>query len=337
MQISALKERLRSALVDFAWRQWSQMGVLAATDRRDVWAQDPEALIVFSLEVGRDDPRLFDELLNWLVVNGDLVSRQRLANLCPPADRTRPVVDAALAWAGEQGSRLGPLSPPNEAGVPEPLFHSITRVPDPDDVFLRFGFAKPPAGNRLRSSPPDRFLPVNIAFRLRDLLGVSARAEIIRFLLASRARDATVLAVAEAASYAKRNVAEALGQLARSDFVTAFWIGNEGRYGIELDRWAQLLETEPADLPLYRPWPTLLSALRDVSTWSRAPDLDAMSDYLLASRARDLMESVGPRLSSSGVKLAEKGIAVDYWASFTETVENALGKLEPPEPSPSTP
>ena len=98
---------------------------------------------------------------------------------------------------------------------------------DPDDAFLRYGFAKPRADSRLRSSPPDRFLPVNFAFRLRDLLGMSARAEIVRFLVTSRARDATVLTVAEAASYAKRNVAEALGQLARSDFVTAFWIGNQ--------------------------------------------------------------------------------------------------------------
>jgi len=207
-------------------------------------------------------------------------------------------------------------------------------VTDPDDAFLKYGFAKPRADSRLRSSPPDRFLPVNLAFRLRDLLGVSARAEIVRFLLTSGARDTSVLAVAEAASYAKRNVAEGLGQLARSDFVTAFWIGNEGRYGIELDRWARLLEIEPADVPGYRPWPTLLAALREVLTWARNPELDGMSDYLLASRARELMDSVGPRLSASGVKLADKGLAADYWMSFVETVENALRELEAQQPSP---
>ena len=130
------------------------MGVPAATGRRDDWAQDPEALIVFSLEVGRDDPRLFDELLGWLVVNGDLVSRQRLANLCPAEDRARPVVDAALEWAGEHGSRLRPLSPPGEASVPQPFFPSITRVTDPDDAFLTYGFAKPrETTDRARAHP----------------------------------------------------------------------------------------------------------------------------------------------------------------------------------------
>ena len=53
-----------------------------------------------------------------------------------------------------------------------------------------------------------------------------------------------------------------------------------------------------------------------------------MSDYLLASRARELVDSVGPRLAAAGVRLAEKGIAADYWASFVETVEAALGELE---------
>ena len=126
---------------------------------------------------------------------------------------------------------------------------------DPDDASLRYGFAKPQADSRLRSSPPDRFLPVNFAFRLRDLLGVSARAEIVRFLVTSRARDATVLSVAEAASYAKRNVAEALGQLARSDFVTAFWIGNEGSTGSSRTGGPNCSSTSRPDFPSIGPGP----------------------------------------------------------------------------------
>ena len=43
---------------------------------------------------------------------------------------------------------------------------------------------------------------------------------------------------------------------------------------------------------------------------------------------RDDLDSVGPRLSASGVRLAEKGIAADYSASFVETVEAALRELE---------
>ena len=59
----------------------------------------------------------------------------------------------------------------------------------------------------------------------------------------------------------------------------------------------------------------------------QGPELAELSDYLLASRARELVDSVGPRLAAAGVRLAEKGIAAD-WASFVETVEAALRELE---------
>jgi hypothetical protein len=45
-------------------------------------AQDPEALLLFTFEVARDDPRLFGEVLDWLALNERLVSVQRLRNLC---------------------------------------------------------------------------------------------------------------------------------------------------------------------------------------------------------------------------------------------------------------
>ena len=64
MSISTLRDRVRSELTSFAWDQWAQMGVFAPSERRDQWAADPEALLLFSFEIGRDDPRLFDEVLD---------------------------------------------------------------------------------------------------------------------------------------------------------------------------------------------------------------------------------------------------------------------------------
>src|SRR5687768_15671308 len=64
MLISTLRDEVQTTLVDFAWSQWAQMGVFASTDRRDTWAQDPEALLVFTLHIARREPRLFDEVLD---------------------------------------------------------------------------------------------------------------------------------------------------------------------------------------------------------------------------------------------------------------------------------
>src|SRR5450755_2949369 len=110
MEISALRQRLRSSLLEFAWDEWAQMGVLAAAPRPRRWAQDPEALLLLTLEVARDDPRLFDEVLDWLVRNEPLISARRLRSLCEgPEDRR--LSGAAMEWAMRQRR---PSSPPRE-------------------------------------------------------------------------------------------------------------------------------------------------------------------------------------------------------------------------------
>ena len=51
------------------------MGVLATAERRYRWAADPEALLLLTFEVGREEPRLFAEVLDWLVKNERLIQR----------------------------------------------------------------------------------------------------------------------------------------------------------------------------------------------------------------------------------------------------------------------
>lgn len=81
MLISATRERLEAGLLSFVWDEWSQMGLLSEARRLSPWAQDPEALLLLTLEVARADPRLFDEVLDWLVRNEHLVSVRRLRTL----------------------------------------------------------------------------------------------------------------------------------------------------------------------------------------------------------------------------------------------------------------
>jgi len=71
MRISDLRERVRIDLLEFAWSQWAQIGLAGEVTRTDGWAMDPEALLLFTLEIARRDPRLFDEVLDWLAEKGD--------------------------------------------------------------------------------------------------------------------------------------------------------------------------------------------------------------------------------------------------------------------------
>ena len=68
-------------ILGFLWRQWSAIGVLGEARAREPWVIDPEALLVFTLETGRYDPRLFDEVMDWLVTNGHLIDMQRLRGI----------------------------------------------------------------------------------------------------------------------------------------------------------------------------------------------------------------------------------------------------------------
>ena len=41
----------------------------------------PGAMLLFTLEMGRYEPRLFDEVLDWLVINGRWIDLQRLRGI----------------------------------------------------------------------------------------------------------------------------------------------------------------------------------------------------------------------------------------------------------------
>lgn len=332
MSISALRTEVSERLQAFAWDQWSQLGILAPTDRRDRWAIDPEALLVFTLEIGRDEPRLFDEVLDWLVVNERLMSVQRLRNLARD-DVDKALLNAALGWVARSRPRAR-LSAKTAQGHPardsaEPLFRA-TYVPTqrPDEAFLAHGFLKPrvePSGN---SQAPDPALPANFAFLLRHLLGVGARAEAIRVLLGVDAPRVTARVVAESAGYTKRNVHEALASLRTAGVLDVIVSGNEQRFSAHRERWATLLGIGTGELPYHRDWPALLYALRRIVRWLADPSNEQHSDYMRASDARRLVDEIASELRFADVAVVDRGTrGTDYWEDFVSTVRGALNAL----------
>jgi len=107
MLLSELRERVRQGFLEFAWRQWAQIGVSANIAGFDRWAIDPEALILFTIGVARRDPRLFDEMLDWLAENRRLLTMQRLRNLSARLPVDTHLVGAVIAWAGEPRNAMG--------------------------------------------------------------------------------------------------------------------------------------------------------------------------------------------------------------------------------------
>jgi hypothetical protein len=330
MEISSLRREFSKRLLDFVWSQWAQMGLLASAHRRDGWAADPEALLLLTLEVAREDPRLFDEVLDWLLVNGRRVSLQRLRNLAGD-DEDRALAGAAVEWLSHRRRRRSSSSPEpglNQEADAQALFFDAVPVVRPDPAFLAHGFLKSSTEPAGRSSTPDLRAPINFAFRLRSLLGVGARAEVVRTLLTVDAPELSLQVIALSSGFAKRNVQEATNALRAGGFASSRMVGNEQQVKMRREPWLALLELD--HLPLHEDWPQLFRAFRVLLRWLRDPRNEELSSYMRASESHSVLEGVAQDLYFAGVPFSTAGPNGDeYWSHFTSVVRSLPLGLRP--------
>ncbi|TMK58564.1 MAG: hypothetical protein E6G51_02095 [Actinobacteria bacterium] len=276
-----------------------------------------------SMEVGREEPRLFEEVLDWLLTNERLISVQRLRNLAID-DADRALVEAVLGWMGQKRRRprLGAKAAPAEReNAPQPFFRN-SRLPivEPDPAFLAQGFLKPLSEPTGKSQSPDLRLPINFAFRLRLLLGIGVRAEAVRVLLTAETPWMEVQALARSTAYTKRNVQEAVGALREAGALGSWELGNEQRLEVSRQHWADFLAL--GSLPQHRDWPQRFTAYRKILRWLADPTKQNLSKYMLSSEAQSLVEEVDLDLRFSGATL-ETGIPPSdpsYWENFAQRV-----------------
>lgn len=329
MDPKTLREQLERRLVEFAWDEWAQIGVLATPRHRSPWAQDPEALIVFTLEIARCEPRLFDELLDWILTNEALLSIRRLRAMC--IDETdRALIDGAIAWLARRRprARLRVEQPDSRPQALRPLFYDGGLVPEADPDFAAAGLLRPPLTPSGKSLAPDLAIPINLGFRLRAILGVGIRAEIVRIMLTVQAPWMTAQAFVRASGYAKRNIHDALTNLSAARVVSASTIGGERRYTIDKAAWAALLQSVPAQLPSHRDWPQLLGALRTILRWTQQEELQEASEYLRASSTRQLLDRIRPELAFANIAVDPHPTAESAPRQLQTAVKRILAGLD---------
>ena len=99
------RARYLDMLLDFLWREWTALGV-AGHDRTTLkHVADPEALLLLTCSIGRYDPRLFDEVMDWLLKNGRYINVQRLRTILRKEGfRGGPVMVAVADWLCMRGN-----------------------------------------------------------------------------------------------------------------------------------------------------------------------------------------------------------------------------------------
>jgi hypothetical protein len=249
--------------VESAWAQWSAIeGWASGKPARSI--VDPEALVLASLWLEPEEPRLWRVARAWAGGGARYLSVQRIKNLAPQYPQRARERLGDFAWKC---------------------------LVEGKDARWRAMATKPPSAVRERSkelTPSPRFgHPAALMLRLRIGLGVGIKADVLTYLLGSVGAHKTLRETALAISYDRRAIDRAVEELVVAGFVTAL-ATSPASYRAESKRWMPLLELG-ADPPCWWGWDAIYrfaGALDEAAESTRGESL-----FLQASRARDVMEA----------------------------------------------
>lgn len=305
-------------LLRFLWREWTALGVPGQDRAPGRHVIDPEALLLFTCSLGRYDQRLFDEVLDWLTVNGRFLNVQRMKNILRQEPFRGGRVAGALAdWLSRRGDpvkwkTLARTDTPDRET--ESLFFLSDGRPlpvtaDKDPVYLAHGLQRNPVALRGYARTFSADASPCLILRLRALFGVNARCDILAYLVlrgAAHPRE-----VSRELYYSQKAVHEVMGDLAASGFVHSVKGGRERTFRITSP--GRPLLTGGSEPPGWINWPVLLSSAESV--WKLVEDLE--------------VAALEPLLVSAEIGLAVKPllrrICQTSWAPAPGPFENQQG------------
>jgi hypothetical protein len=224
------------SLLDVFWSLWGELGIPSTRrNHRDV-AIDPEALIVFSASLMDGDARLRDEIASWCISFDRFLSKTRMRNIA--RGQSPAVATAFFSFAAALNEKAGLAWP---RGKSRPITVS-PRIREIDREWTS--------------------RPAAVALRLRGLVGVGSRAEVLRALLAYPDAALSAPEIAAHVFFARRNVAEALDMLELAGVVESVRERATLRYS--LSRFAPLSGLVGELPPKFPHWPELFALLLDL-------------------------------------------------------------------------
>lgn len=309
--LTEFRNRCLEAALDLLWRQWCSLGVAGhAREANPGHIIDPEALLLATSSIGRHDPRLFDECLDWLSRHASMLHLQRLKTLQADTGLGDPVVLAAIAdWLVEEGGQPKWKAIAQKGAVhrePIPLF--ATSSPSSlDPVFEKHGLLRSPVQARGMSRPPNPTLPPNLLLALRALIGVGARAEVILCLATGPAAHPSELA--RLTGFKARTMQVLLQEMSLSGHVLTQETrprpagktgrGNARRYHIRADDWHFLTSGKP--LPRWFTWPPLWSLVQTLLESLPEPNQPGKHPAVISSKLRERLVADGHALAAAGL------------------------------------
>jgi len=331
MSSTEASSRLLPAVLGLLWAQWTELGV-AGTRGSQASLIDPEALLLATTRFGTYDPRLFDEVLDWLTRFSDRLDVTRLRRLSRSvgfhdAKVTAAVVEFMRAYGSEQKwsgtadvivAREEPAAYGDRA-----LFTGTDGLPLPvpgvaDEFFAKRGLARPALQLRGMSGPPNVRSRALTRLKLRTLVGLGVRAEVLLYL--STHDHAHGRLVAARSGYAQKQVADYLAALASDGLAVAWAEGRTVQY-----RFTSSIGTAP-DASQYVDWIAAFEVITLIWSAITQTKSDA-SPYLASKTLRAGLEAISDRMPIEGLDLDQPRPSEYPGESVIGHAEEFVGRL----------
>lgn len=198
---------LRTTTAALLWRQWGALGGMTnfTSARRVI---DPEALLLGTLALPALEPRALEVARSWVWHNHDRVNVPRLRGLAqhfPTASEPLAEIVVLAAAAGGTAWQKWANATPSSAEIPKPRDRAVR--------------------TRLTATP-------TLMLRLRMGVGVTARADILTYLIANSGlseRWASVSQLANTLGYTVAAIRRAADAMAEAGFIESLAAVEGGR------------------------------------------------------------------------------------------------------------
>ncbi|NNN20832.1 MAG: winged helix-turn-helix transcriptional regulator [Acidimicrobiales bacterium] len=296
---------IQRLVIDLCLGAWAELGVSSWARTHQNWAVDPEPLVIFTAGFAKSDPRLRDEAIDWCIRNWRHLSQVRLRNILK-------------CQSNELLSEWGPFAATVNvhAGIRWPL--ATTELP-----YKKTG----------RTNLRPLTEPSLVLLRMREMFGLGARSEILRYFLFHPSDRVTAAMLSEVTSYAKRNVAEACDALVQAGLLSARLIGNRYYYSIaRAERLADFVGAIPLIVPNGNALLRVASAIFRVASLA-----NEVSDDVLVVEVRNVVAEIENDLDTldiGGLKPLHGAAILGEWSVWSSEVARCLASgIWPTTPS----
>jgi len=302
---------LQESLLTLLWQQWCICGVQGHAQEPPDWCIDPEILILLTCSIGRREPRMFDEMLDWLKSMHGMINLQRLKNIAKSGDFTGKSVLPAVAeyldnilknqaWSNAVQKISEPIEPHKpffffKDGRPMGSFGKV------DSTFEKHGFLRGPISLKGLVGPFNLRHPACLLLRFRSFLGATSRSAISLYLCTHPDNPGeNPTQIAKEIGHAQKAVQNSLVSMSKSGYVMRREHKRDTLYSITPEMKKALLQDLKAE-PIWCNWIPIAGFLEKIWLTFNTDKFLKSNPMVQSIKLREIIDNFKIPISKSGL------------------------------------